>query len=446
MVFEELSTSQPHVGLACLGFGLIIIASAALALKQRSDISEIILAVIYGLIVGPHCLDWLRPYKWGDTNYITLELSRIVMNIQIFSASAELPPKYIRKNMISLAMVLGPIMVVGYMLNSVFIWKLLPPLRWVEALVVAGCVTATDPVLASAVIANSDFANSLPPRITQLLSAESASNDGMALPFMMLPVHILLHEHHPNEIAKDFIVLTVLYEVLFGCVLGAVLGFVFRHVFKFFGKWYEIKGEFMMAFNIIMGLWCAGLGSLLGVDDFLVSFFAGAAFSWDHWAHEKTADTDITGFIDLLINTAYFIYFGAVIPWEQFNQGSLGMPVWRLIVIAILILVGRRIPAILLLKPVIPAIKSWKDALICGHFGPIGVAAIYMALLATSRLEDHGNVPLDSIPTGNVEGRNVLDRIWPITCFMVVSSVAVHGISVPIVRGLERLGSGKPSK
>lgn len=446
MAFEEISGTYPHVGLACLSFGLIIVGSVALAFKQRFDLSEVIIAVIYGLIVGPHCLDWLSPNKWGNTYYITLELSRIVMNIQIFGSSVELPPKYIMKNWLSLVMVLGPIMVIGYMLNSIFIWKLLPPLRWVEALVIAGCVTATDPVLASAVVANSDFAKSLPQRITSLLSAESASNDGMALPFMMLPVHILLHEHHANEVAKDFIVLTVLYEVLFGCILGAVIGFVFREIFKFSGRWYQIKGEHMLAFNIIMGLWCAGVGSVLGVDDFLVSFFAGAAFSWDKWAHNITADLDVTGFIDFVINTSYFIYFGAIIPWESFNDTALGMPVWRLIVISILILVGRRIPALLILKPVIPAVHSWKDALICGHFGPIGVAAIYMSLLASSRLEGNGNVPEDTIPTSGVKGMNALARIWPVTCFIVLSSVIVHGLSVRIVRILERVNNKSKAK
>lgn len=122
------------------------------------------------------------------------------------------------------------------------------------------------------------------------------------------------------------------------------------------------------------------------------------------------------------------------------------MPVWRLIVISILILVGRRIPALLILKPVIPAVHSWKDALICGHFGPIGVAAIYMSLLASSRLEGNGNVPEDTIPTSGVKGMNALARIWPVTCFIVLSSVIVHGLSVRIVRILERVNNKSKAK
>lgn len=421
-MWSQLSTNDEHVSYACLGFGLIIILSIALFLKHRFDFSEVIVAVLFGIIVGPHSLNWFSPNKWTDHELtLTLELSRIVMNIQILSASAELPPRYVLKSWLSLGMMLIPVMVCGYLLNSVFIWGLLPELRWVEGLVIAGCVTATDPVLASAVLSGPGFAKSLPPRIVHLLSAESASNDGMALPFVMLPVYILLHEHHAGLIAKDFIVLTVLYQVLFALVLGGVIGFISCHVFKIASNKYDFREEYMLIYNVIIGVFCAGVGSLLGTDDFLVSFAAGAAFSWNGWMHSKIESFDITGFIDLLLNTAYFIYFGAVVPWEKFNSADI--PVWRLIVIAILILVGRRIPVLLAFKPIIPEIHTWKEAVLCGHFGPIGVAAVYMCLEARLELVD--------APT--TASAYLIRNLWPVTSFVILASIIVHGTSVVIM-------------
>nr|UJH94645.1 Nha1 [Starmerella bombicola] len=423
-MWAQLSTDDAHVSYACIAFGLIIILSVALFLKHRFDFSEVIIATIFGLIVGPHCIGWFNPADWTQNEHrLTLELARIVMNIQIFAASSELPPRYVWHSAQGLTMLLLPIMTVGYLLNSVFIWGLLPQLRWLESLIIAGCVTATDPVLASAVLSGPGFAQRLPKRLVHILSAESASNDGMALPFVMLPVYILLHEHHAPEIAKDFIVLTVLYQVLFAIVLGAFIGGCGCVLFKYASRRCEFREEYVLIYNVILAIFCAGVGSLLGCDDFLVSFAAGAAFSWSGWVHTAVNDFDVTGFIDLLLNTAFFVYFGSVIPWERFNSSDIA--VWRLIVIIILILVGRRIPAIAVFKPLIPEIKSWKEVLIAGHFGPIGVAAIYMCLEAETEIEEMPNVARESA--------YLLRNMWPVVSFIVLCSVIVHGTSVVIM-------------
>lgn len=422
-MWSQLSTADDHVSYACLAFGLIIVMSVALILKHRFDFSEVIVATVFGLVVGPHCLNWFSPSQWTSNEHkLTLELSRIVMDIQIFAASAELPPKYVLKCWWSLLMLLVPVMVCGFLLNSIFVYGLVPQFRWVESLVVAGCVTATDPVLASAVLSGPGFAKTLPPRLIHLLTAESASNDGMALPFVMLPVYILLHEHRYGEIAKDFIVLTVLYQVLFALVLGAVIGGVMLCIFMITSKYYVFRHEYMLIYNIIVALFCCGVGSLLGCDDFLVSFAAGAAFSWTGWKHE-IINVEITGFIDLLLNTSYFVYFGAVVPWQEFNKPDLR--VWRFIVIVILILVGRRIPTLAVLYKLIPEIHGWKEMLISGHFGPIGVAAIYMSLETEELL-------------AKLKGVDFLEqKLWPIVAFVVLSSIIVHGVSVIVMRGVE---------
>lgn len=423
-MWAQLSTNDAHVSYACIAFGLIIILSVALFLKHRFDFSEVIIATIFGLIVGPHGIRWFVPANWtSDEHHLTLELARIVMNIQVFAASSELPPKYVWHSAQGLAILLLPIMTIGYLLNSVFVWGLMPHLRWLESLIIAGCVTATDPVLASAVLSGPGFAQRLPKRLVHILSAESASNDGMALPFVMLPVYILLHEHHAPEIAKDFIVLTILYQVLFALVLGAVMGFGGCILFKFVSRRCEFREEYMLIYNVAMAIFCAGVGSLLGCDDFLVSFAAGAAFSWSGWVHSAVNNFDITGFIDLLLNTAFFVYFGSVIPWEKFNSDDIA--VWRLIAIILLILVGRRIPAIAVFKRLIPEIRSWREVLIAGHFGPIGVAAIYMCLEAEREIEE--------VPEMARQSAYLLRNMWPIVAFIVLSSILVHGTSVVIM-------------
>jgi sodium/hydrogen antiporter len=79
-----------------------------------------------------------------------------------------------------------------------------------------------------------------------------------------------------------------------------------------------------------------------------------------------------------------------------------------------LILFFRRIPALLLLMPFMPKYrKKIYSVLLMGWFGPIGVAAIYYAILAKEKAH--------------------LEEAWIIPSLLVVASTLVHGLtSVPL--------------
>jgi sodium/hydrogen antiporter len=108
----------------------------------------------------------------------------------------------------------------------------------VDALVVGACVTATDPVLASSVVGKGKFAKRVPGHLRNLLSAESGSNDGMAIPFLYLGLYIILDSYNAGSAIKDWILISVLYEVVMGTVLGAFIGMAWRKAIKFAEKRY----------------------------------------------------------------------------------------------------------------------------------------------------------------------------------------------------------------
>jgi sodium/hydrogen antiporter len=186
------------------------------------------------------------------------------------------------------------------------------------------------------------------------------------------------------------------------------------------------------------------VGTLLGTDDLLVSFSAGCAFTWEYfpnfnmthiisgWFTKKTEESHVSNVIDLLFNLSFFVYYGSIIPWSSMNSPLLTIVPWRLVVIAILILLFRRIPIILALKPVIPDIRSWREAIFCGHFGPIGVGAIFISILARGELENeagHGTPTLD-LPDTNSPNYVLIAAIWPIVSFLILSSVYIsHDIA-----------------
>jgi CPA1 family monovalent cation:H+ antiporter len=431
-VWEHLNVDQAHIAYAVLGTFSAIFSLVSLFVKEKLYIGEATVAAIAGLIVGPYCLNWFTPTTWGNTDSITLEISRVVLCLQIFAVAVELPKKYMLKHWLSVFMLLVPVMTYGWLVIGAFIYLLIPGLNFSSSLVVSACITATDPVLAAAVVGKGKFAKRVPGHLRNLLSAESGCNDGMAFPFIFLGINLVLHHGNAGEIVKDWICVTILYECFVGCILGAVIGYVSRHTIKFCERKKLIDRESFLAFYIFIAVMCAGFGSILGVDDLLVSFAAGAAFAWDGWFAKKTEESHVSTVIDLVLNLAYFVYFGAIVPWPQFNDSAIGTDVWRLIILAIIVLTLRRIPAVMAFKIFIPDIKTWREALFCGHFGPIGVGAVYAAIVARAALEGE-STPSATLPAEGSPNYQLIVCIWPIVTFLIISSIVVHGSSVAVI-------------
>lgn len=395
-------------------------------------IGEATVATLCGVIFGPHAANLINPNSWGSTDIVTLEFSRIVLVVQCFAVGVELPKFYMERHWKSVVFLLVPVMTAGWLLTSLFIWWMIPPLNWLESLVVAACVTATDPVLASSVVGKGKFAKRVPKHLRDLLSAESGCNDGMAFPFIYLSLYLIQYHRSASEVSLHFVVYVILYECIFGAIYGFIIGYIARHGIRFAESRDLVDRESFLVFYFVVALFCAGSGSILGMDDLLVGFAAGVGFSNDGWFLEKTEESHVSNVIDLLLNLAYFVYFGTIIPWEQYNSGVQGLQVWRLVVIAIFVLLFRRIPIMMALKPLIPDVRNWREALFAGHFGPIGVGAIFVAILARAELEHDEPVPLATLPLENVENYTLLYLVWPIVTFLVISSIMIHGSSIAV--------------
>ncbi|KAK0722589.1 alkali metal cation/H+ antiporter Nha1 C terminus-domain-containing protein [Lasiosphaeria miniovina] len=432
MAWEHLSITKPHLVYIILGGFTSLFMLCSSVIKERMYIGEATVATLCGVIFGPHAADLINPLSWGSVDIVTIEFSRIVLVVQCFAVGVELPKFYMEKHWRSVFFLLVPVMTFGWLITSLFIWWLIEPLSWLESLVVAACVTATDPVLASSVVGKGKFAKRVPKHLRDLLSAESGCNDGMAFPFIYLSLYLIQDHQKADKVSFHWIVYTILYECVFGAVFGFLVGYFARHGIKFAEKRELIDRESFLVFYFVLALFCAGAGSILGVDDLLVGFACGVGFSNDGWFTNKTEESHVSNVIDLLLNLTYFVYFGTIIPWEQFNDAAFGLSAWRLAVLAIFVIFFRRIPIMMALKPIIPDIKTWREALFAGHFGPIGVGAIFVAILARAELEHESAVPLSELPSPDSEHFTLLSLVWPITTFLVVASIIVHGSSIAV--------------
>ena len=178
-----------------------------------------------------------------------------------------------------------------------------------------------------------------------------------------------------------------------------------------------------------------GCAATLGIDDLLVSFFAGTAFAWTSWYHGQTQEFKFISSLDYLMNCFYFVYLGSIMPFNQFNNAlSVSyvpeLNIWRLILVGLVVLAVRRVPIVCLLYKLMPDVRNFKEALFVGHFGAVGVGAIYSCIMAIQFLEDERR----KLPQGDDKEYSHYCRLiymmWPIITYIVFISICVHEGSI----------------
>lgn len=177
------------------------------------------------------------------------------------------------------------------------------------------------------------------------------------------------------------------------------------------------------------------MGSTLGSDDFLVTFGAGYGFARDGWFKKKTHEAHLPNVVDLLLNSAMFVYVGAIIPWNAFEPSAITPHITpgRLVAFCVLVLLFRRIPIVLATYRWTPDIRTVREALFCGHFGPMGLGGLFLAIEARAMLETDSSLPLPHPPRFEkpyTSREQAIETIWPVVCCVVLASTLVHGLSV----------------
>jgi NhaP-type Na+/H+ or K+/H+ antiporter len=102
-----------------------------------------------------------------------------------------------------------------------------------------------------------------------------------------------------------------------------------------------------------------------------------------------------------VVQIPVFVLLGTALPWEVW--ADLG---WRAPALVASILLLRRIPALLLLKPAVPQLRMWSEAVFVGWFGPIGVGALYFA--AVAHMETHNT------------------EVWAVATLLIAVTTVLH--------------------
>ncbi|KAF2468463.1 ORMDL-domain-containing protein [Lindgomyces ingoldianus] len=422
MLWSQIEPTPPHLTYLVLTFFLLLYALFSLCILNRLHLSEPPLATVFGILVGPRGLGILTPYKWGFTDNVIQEFARIV--------------SYFTKAWKSIGVLLGPVMTSGWIICASFI-SLLFETNITTALIISACLAPADPVLAASVLSNSQFSTRVVKRIRKLLSAESGYNDGISFPFLYIGLSILTRSTFGGFL-KKWLLITILYQCVMGTTPGLVLGYLANRIY---------------IFSHHRGIICpASYLATLSVDDFLVAFSAGLGFS--HAGKNSTADTRLPVIIDLMLSSTMLVFFSAMVPWASFTHvhtyldGTVTtITPLRLLVCLALILFFRRISIVYALYSLhfLPKVQTTSEALFCGHFGPMGVGALFLAIEAHAQLETDTSLPLPHPPVDlPIERQKAMVLVWPVTCFMVLGMLGGHfsrqkGERAPLI-GAEREG------
>lgn len=425
----ELEPDGPHLVYLALSFFLILYALFSELIRNKIHLSEPPLATLTGIALGPLAVGLPGSSRYAFQDNITQELARVVTCVQVFAVGLSLPSGYVKKHWRGLSLLIGPNMMFGWVVSATII-KFVLGLQWSTSFIIAATLTPTDPVLSASVLGEAKFSTRIPKRIRHMLAAESGCNDGTAYPFLYAAIFAVTQSSKADW-SKMFFLETILWQCLFGIVVGIVIGLAANRALRFSERKGYTQEATLFVFYFLLAIFATGVGSTLGLDDFLVSFCAGTAFCWDGWFHEKTSRMKLPSIIDLLLNSTMFVYFGTIIPWDKYT-GVGTLNAWRLLACTVLILLLRRLPSILMLKKIIPEVRTWSEAVFVGHFGPMGVGAMFLAIEARARLETGTSTP-EPHPPSNSPHPEAVANLWPVVCFIVLGSIMVHGFSAAIM-------------
>lgn len=389
-------------------FHLMLAAGSALVLAlalvsrplARSPLVAPLVALAAGVLLGPHVAGVMTPGSWPlDTAAFFEEATRITLAVGLVGVALRVPPGALRQRARTLAPLLGLGMPLMWLAAAACAhWML--GVGWPLALLAGGAAAPTDPIVAGSLLSGRFSERRLPARLRDVLSLESGLNDGLAFPFVLFAATLMSGGRGFGE----WLLNDVLWGVLGGALVGAALGVLAGGLMTRARHHERMQSPSVLVYSIALSLFVVAFGTLLGTNEVLAAFVAGAAFARRIGEELRGQLHDVQEALNALVTTPVFLLLGALLPWGAWAE--LG---WTGLAFVAAVLALRRLPALLLLRPLLPALRAREDILFAGWFGPIGVGALYYAALAQRQLGE--------------------ESIWNLVTLLVVGSLLAHGLS-----------------
>ena len=205
-------------------------------------------------------------------------------------------------------------------------------------------------------------------------------------------------------------------------------------------KWIDTESYLLLP--TALGLFLIGTCGAVGTDDLLACFVGGNALNWNGEFLEETEKRhdEVNSCVDVLLNFGGFMYIGTIMPWSEFHDpDGTGLTYGRLVALGVMVMLFRRVPAILLTYKLMPdVVADYKEALFMGYFGPIGAGAVFYL--------EHSRHLFPELGHGDEEETNLVRVMGPVVYWLVLFSIVVHGLSIPALNIIYYYMGVKPIK
>jgi sodium/hydrogen antiporter len=276
-------------------------------------------------------------------------------------------------------------------------------LSWAEAFLLGSVLSATDPVVTSAVVTS----QRVPATIRHALNLESGLNDGLALPFVLFFIILASPGGDAgSEAAK--LVGEAAFGVMIGIALGVGAGRITRYV-----PGGGIVRRYEGIYALGMGLFAYGIADITFGNGLIAAFVCGIAMAV---AEHEIAD-DFVIFsenVSSILQVLTFFVFGGLIIATGYHSSVLLLIAF----IAFALLVARPVAIWLsFLRIDMPS----PHRLFVAWFGPKGVAGMLFAVLVLNSAVGERDV------------------IFEAAAFVILVSIIAHGLTDTLgTRWIER--------
>ncbi|OBB77246.1 sodium:proton antiporter [Mycobacterium sp. 852014-52144_SCH5372336] len=353
--------------------GVLGVIVAALSAKMRRlPVSEPLLGLAAGALIGSQLLDVFHTAPLTTEHSLLHEVSRVLLAVSVMAVALRYPFADVRRcwrPVTVLVLVAMPVMAV---VTAALGWLFLS-IPVATAALLGAAVCPTDPVLASSVVTGEDAERDIPARNRQLLSLESGANDGLALPLVLAAIALA------GGTGIGAAVLESLWQVFGAVAIGTALGWAGGKALKLGDEHGAADPAPALFFTVVLALGILGVGGLLQTDGILAVFVGGLVFNAVGTGRERAAEVSIDEAVNRFAVLPLFVLFGATLPWQSWLD--LG---WRGVALALAVLLLRRIPILLVLGR--PLGLKIRDSLYLGWFGPVGVSALFYLTLEADRM------------------------------------------------------------
>ena len=380
------------VTIALIGI-VIIVASLLSGALERSGLPVVAVFLGLGALLGTNGLGLVDV---GFASPALRVLATLGLALLLFSDAVTLETTQLRGRGALLLRILGPGTLVPAAVMALAAWWLLD-LHLAAALIIGAALASTDPVLLRTVLRS----RALPevPRVA--LRIETGMNDAVLLPVVILAM-LALHAHAaPGEaVTRGDVGRSVLGLFVLGPALGALVGWAGIRILATVRGRLGVRRDYESLYAIGLAFSAFATAEAVGGSGFVAAFVAGLLVAaqdvelCDCFLEYGEATSEM-----LLLLT--FVALGGSLIWTGLVDLS---P--RTLLFAAIALVAR---SAVLIPVLVRSGVAPRDRQLIALFGPRGLSSLLLVLLPVF---------------AGVPGA---ERLFAITCTVVLASVVLHG-------------------